>query len=850
MDKRYEHYCFADRLFYDAPRVSNAPEFEIATRELPAGWRRIPDEEWTTYAPPAERTPAQGWKVHVSGCAESAEQVLNASWKYCLANDICFKHLRGPKTLMLRNAKYAPRGGSGKLVTIYPADEKELERVLNELGALLDGVPGPYILSDLRIGEGPLFVRYGAFGQRHCLDADGEIVPALENAAGELVPDRRTPVFTVPDWVTVPDCLRPHLTARTAASTADLPYRVDRALHFSNGGGVYAATDTRTGEQVVLKEGRPYAGLSGDGADAVTRLERERAMLTRLAGVPGVPGVRDHFTLGGHSFLVLEFIEGRPLNSFFAERHPMIDPEPTPEQFAGYTAWARRVLDGVEQVVAGIHERGVVVNDLHMFNIMVRPDDSVALIDFEVAALIEENRRQALASPAFAAPADRRGLDVDRYSLACLRLALFMPLTMLLVFDRGKARQLADLAAERFPLPPGFLDGAVAEITRGVSPRPAPRLDPADWEHARTRLSRAVLASATPDRTDRLFPGDIVQFHGAALGVAHGAAGVLHALHATGAGRFPEHEAWLLRRVADPPPGVGLGLYDGLLGAAHVLAEFGHLDAAHDLAGRCLGERWERLGTDLYGGLPGWALVLDHLADRTGDRDLRDAAQRAADLVTERRDAPRRPRPGLLYGESGAALMYLRRYERTGDAALLDLAAAALRRDLAGCVVDRNDALQADEGFRKLPYIRRGSVGIGLVLDDYLALRPDGPDGEFTTARDRIRRAALSHFYGQPGLFSGRAGMLLHLARQDAGDDRAARHIRDLAWHALPYEGGLAFPGDQLYRLSTDLATGTAGVLLALGAALHDRPVTLPFLAAHRPPARSDAGSASTPGGR
>ena len=41
--------------------------------------------------------------------------------------------------------------------------------------------------------------------------------------------------------------------------------------------------------------------------------------------------------------------------------------------------------------------------------------------------------------------------------------------------------------------------------------------------------------------------------------------------------------------------------------------------------------------------------------------------------------------------------------------------------------------------------------------------------------------------------------------------------------------------GEELLRLSMDLATGTAGVLLlALGAALHDEPVGLPFLA---PPA-------------
>ena len=62
--------------------------------------------------------------------------------------------------------------------------------------------------------------------------------------------------------------------------------------------------------------------------------------------------------------------------------------------------------------------------------------------------------------------------------------------------------------------------------------------------------------------------------------------------------------------------------------------------------------------------------------------------------------------------------------------------------------------------------------------------------------------------------------------------ETVAAHIRRLRWHALTYEGHLTFPGDQLLRLSMDLATGTAGVLLALGAALLDEPVSLPFLLA------------------
>jgi hypothetical protein len=78
--------------------------------------------------------------------------------------------------------------------------------------------------------------------------------------------------------------------------------------------------------------------------------------------------------------------------------------------------------------------------------------------------------------------------------------------------------------------------------------------------------------------------------------------------------------------------------------------------------------------------------------------------------------------------------------------------------------------------------------------------------------------------------------MILFLSRQHppgtaaARDPVVAEQVRRLAWHALAYKGHLAFPGDHLVRLSMDLTTGTAGVLLGIGAALHSEPVHLPFL--------------------
>lgn len=352
----------------------------------------------------------------------------------------------------------------------------------------------------------------------------------------------------------------------------DVPYTIERALHFSNGGGVYAGTDSRTGEPVVLKEARPHAGLAADGADAVARLHRERTALERLEGLDCVPSVRGTFTVGDHHFLVLQYLEGKPLNTYFARRHPLIEAEPDPEELASYTRWALTIHRRVTEAVEAVHARGVVFNDLHLFNIMVAEDEdgepSVALLDFEAAAHVDEGLRQTVANPAFVAPAGRRGFSVDRYALACLRLALFLPLTSLFVLDRAKAAHLADIAAEQFPVPRAFLDEAVEEILYDPPPgEPGHRptvptgpylpVEPGDWSRARASMTAALRASATLDREDRLFPGDIAQFAaaGGGIGFGHGAAGVLYALAETGAEPWPEAEKWLLKRTEEPDSG-------------------------------------------------------------------------------------------------------------------------------------------------------------------------------------------------------------------------------------------------------------------------------------------------------
>src|SRR5207248_9257736 len=160
----------------------------------------------------------------------------------------------------------------------------------------------------------------------------------------------------------------------------------------------------------------------------------------------------------------------------------------------------------------------------------------------------------------------------------------------------------------------------------------------------------------------------------------------------------------LIKHATRPPAGARLGLSDGLLGVAYVLQHLSHTGAAAEITDICLAERWENLGSGLYGGLAGATLALLDLADATGDIRARDAGLHAAEIVAGRmahwRDGQSRRRAGLLHGASGPALLFVRMYERTGQARFLHLAAGALAADLDRCVTVRGHTLQVDDGWR------------------------------------------------------------------------------------------------------------------------------------------------------
>ncbi|MGP8300659.1 class III lanthionine synthetase LanKC [Streptomyces inhibens] len=845
-----ESFALADRTFFDWPGNWNTEATRFPAPPLPDGWTLDENEAWTFCRPPEDQLPDQGWKIHVSAAPDDAHRTIADVAAYCTRHGLAFKYLKSANVLRALSRKYAQRSSAGKLLTVYPVDEADLARTLEGLDAIVGGRPGPYVLTDLRFRQGPLYVRYGGFRTRYMEDADGELVTAFRRPDGTPEPDRRTPVFHTPDWVAIPDILKDSLAARQAVD--DFPYRITGALQFSNGGGVYRAAPLGDGALgagetgVVLKEGRPYSGTDGVGRDAVSRLAHEHRMLERLAGLPGIPRTFGTLQVRDHLFLVLEDIAGQDLQTWLAAHHPLTVPDPDEQAVADYRDRALALLGRIEALVAAVHERGIRIGDLHPGNLIIQPGDEPVLLDFEVADEIDRATPSSLGAPGFHR-ADAIGADGDHYALAAIGLWFFLPLAALGGLAPDKAAALLATAAERYGLP----DSLVSRLAPQLAPNddttsPLTSLPGAfPPSGALESLGRGLRDSATPHRKDRLYPGDFEQFIEGGAGFGHGAAGVLWTLHTALGQRDEEGVAWL-RAAVDRVPAERIGFYDGLHGMAYVLSELGEDEAARRALDRADGQLAVRHCPSLYRGLSGVGLNLLHFADALDSDALRQQALGLADRVTQRLTAARtepverkrrrgsKDAAGLMYGWSGAALFLLRAHQATGDPGLLDEAVHAVHRDLARCSPGPQDTLQVDEGFRLLPYLDNGSAGIALVAAELLELRDDDRIREALPA---LLRACAADFVIESGLLGGRAGLLATLATlrdrvhlpPEATERHLRRHLTNLGQHAMTRNGAMVFPCDGRARISMDLAGGSAGVLLALSATERGTPL-LPFL--------------------
>ncbi|QSE40902.1 class III lanthionine synthetase LanKC [Rhodococcus erythropolis] len=837
MDLRYVAFTRADSHFYDRIRTVTRPDTPTDQHFKPAKsvdwslWRRGPQSgPWNYFQPPDSVLPEQGWKIHCSATQANAQELLDTVSAYCGHNLVPFKFLRTAADLMFSNSKQANRTSSGKFITIYPADSVATQRVITELDELVTAADGPYILSDVRWNRGPLYLRYGAYLPMHTNDSFGDRVPAIRRPDGSLEPDLRGTSFRTPNWVQIPDFVRAQqdkLKSRDA-----FPYSITEALHFSNSGGIYSALDD-AGINLVIKEGRPFTAPDANGRYAIDRIRNEYDTLTHLADNPYSPSALNLFEREGHHFLVTERAPGAPLNQEIALRYPLIRADQTLSSRTEYRTWALGIAQQLTTAVESFHNAGIVHADLHPGNVMCSPS-GIRIIDFEMAHNIDEQPPRSTGAPGYTAPQQLTGIEADRYSLGCIELGLFVPLTTLLPLDRNKIPELIDYAVSRFDLPRTFCASLYSMLDAHP---PEPEDHPHRWDTSSretlqrmdARLRCSILTTLDLSRADRLFPGDIAQFEVNGYGIAHGSCGNLLADDLP-TDTLETVLEWTEHQVdSDTQP--RFGFFDGLAGAVHTFRQLGRHSTADRWVETLRGVPLDALDSSLFGGLSGIGCLL------LEESESRPAASSTLALVTEtmrdRLPAARAHvrftdgtswattgRGGLMRGPSGQALFWTRHYERTGDPRSLEHARQLVDIDLSVMQMCPDGSMQLREERRTMPYLGSGSVGVGLVL---LQLVRHADEPRYASALLAIARAAAVEFTAQAGLLNGRAGLVLFLGELSkspyAGADceqTLAQQFQLLGLHSLNHAGGLHFPGEQNLRLSTDWATGSAGILALL----------------------------------
>ena len=847
-------YSLMDELFYEPVETRYRPWDEYKApvgellQELATDWAITRDGFWNMVHPTYEfEIPAQGWKVHVSANIGNAVSILKRAARVALTKKVPFKFALDKNVLATMSSKRWARGGSGKFITMYPSDLSCFKSLLEDLYAELHAEEGPYILSDKRYKDcRVLYYRYGGMQRVTRRDIKGEQVLVLTAPSGETVPDLRTPYFNLPPWETDPF---PTPKPQQKEIVLNNRFLVKKAIAFSNSGGVYVADDRETGREVIVKEARPHTALDDQGNDAVKLLRKEYQLLELLRGTNIAPEPIDAFEAAEHFFVVEEYLDGLDIREIMLTQSPLMLARPSLSDSRDYFEICRRTLKAFAQAVDLLHKQGIVFGDLNAKNIRIDPaSHTVRLIDFEGAFRPESDQPTYLYTPGFKSVASIRkntqGFEDDLFALAANMLYMLFPIAAFTtlcddLFDRVLRTMLNDVGwsqTEVFSVINGLTKNEMtparaielldkpAEIQ---APSFADDIDPSSCEEISQQLGRFVLASIRPDRDDGLFPADPFIHRTNTLGLGFGASGVLYTLKRCGFEIPKIAFDWFEQRLDKVKPReLPPGLLTGASGIAWSLSELGLEDRALELMKAANESALLKDHHSYLYGMAGIGMANLHFYSRTNKPEYLSMANELGEALLRSAQEIEQgiywENDGLLhlgygYGQSGVALFLLRLFQLSGKEKFLYEGRRALEFDLSHGEERESGVLsfpRAPGDPTVVPYLEEGSAGIAKVAIRY---------GVWDERLEKTLADVHRKYAGFVGLLYGLGSFVdvlidAYLFSDDVKYLQMAKRpitgIRDL--YLIERPEGWATPGDNLFRVSCDYATGVAGVLRAL----------------------------------
>ncbi len=841
MTGRYIDFIGQPGLYY-VPADSDINGHEYAV-DPPNDWIRTTDDHWSYMAPTPYDLPNQGWKLHVSSTLSNAQQVLSIVSSYCFRNGIPFKFTTTSRKLLLKNSKSGNRTACGKFITIYP-NEIDLERTITHLDALLTEYrPAPYILSDRRYRQGPVFYRYGGF--RKFQNPTGRL--CIIKPDGSYEEDIRVPYYRVPDWVETPTFLiQDQLAQDSGEQVPDFHgFKVQNALHFSTGGGVYQVSKDDT--DYIMKEGRPYCGLDASGHDAISRIKHEAQILKALENLNGIPRIIDEFDAWEHHYIVETFERSMTLGRWLALNYPFNRSESL-EAITRYLSTLRRFVKNLTRTLSQLHKEGYAHGDVQPHNIIVDPDTGRAVfIDFETAALHSHDRHLSIGTPGYLDSADDPLNVSDWIGLYRSIRGALLPISTIEMLGSSKPKEIQRWIASEY----GVEGSAILSIithaaqSEGIDAAAnqtalitSTQYQPANVKEI-VRDLRSSLSAAIDWSSPSLIRGDPLQYEHRLnrYSLAYGGAGAWKTLfdfepdHPALRTKLPEWLNTVDSNLSSYVEGYfSYGLFTGIAGMIELAVRAKRRDIAqhivHMIADYIASPASEGIASiSIESGYAGMILALtyyhEHYHDELSLKTAEQCAERCAAALAQPDnvliyDSSATP-TGLLYGWSGVSLACMRMYDITSSQKYLDLADACLQQDLQRLTITDGICNLATDDSRLMPYFSLGSAGVSLTMQ-HRARYPRIPNHrqEHLTS---IHNALTARPCAHAGLFKGEAGLigaLLAISGHEQTSGQIALNYAPLFLIQNNDNGSLYAPGDFSYRFSDDLATGTIGWIYAL----------------------------------
>jgi eukaryotic-like serine/threonine-protein kinase len=293
------------------------------------------------------------------------------------------------------------------------------------------------------------------------------------------------------------DALRQRALGRIG-STLHGKYRIDRLLGVGGMACVFAATH-RNGNRVAVK--MLHSELTLD-EDVRARFLREGYVANRLEHPGAVRVLDDDVAEDGSVFLVMELLEGEPLEAVWervGRRLPLQDV-------------LRMGLEALD-VLAAAHARRVVHRDIKPDNLFVTREQRIKVLDFGIARLCDDGGSatvtrtgRTMGTPAFMPPEQARGRrqEVDaRSDVWALGATLFTLVSGRYVHEAETVEEMLICAATQRATPfasvaPGVPAEVAAVVDRALAYAREDRWDSAGPMHAALAKAYATAFGAAP----------------------------------------------------------------------------------------------------------------------------------------------------------------------------------------------------------------------------------------------------------------------------------------------------------------------------------------------------------------